>query len=231
MYWIVIIVVVILAFMVWASADVGSGIYLRSLCKGRTTERVVCLTFDDGVDVVMTPRVLDVLQEHDVKATFFIVGSKVDGNEAIVRRVINEGHSIGNHTYTHTGLFPLRGKSIVGDELVKCNEAIYKVAGRRPKLFRPPFGVTNPIIARVVRGLGLVTIGWSIRSLDTVVSTPREEVRQRVVRSLHPGAIILLHDRMEGADDLLRMLIPAIAERGYRFVSLEEMLNIDAYES
>ena len=231
MYWIIIILALALTlFLVWASADVGSNIYLKSLCKGATKERVMTLTFDDGPDEEMTPKVLDVLKRYNVKATFFLIGAKVDKNPEIARRIVAEGHIVANHTYSHSGLFPLSSGETVMQELQRCNDSIKSAVGRSPMLFRPPFGVTNPIIGRAVNAVGLRTIGWSIRSLDTVKGESRDAIRRKVVAKLHPGAIILLHDRCEDADKLLESIIVSAREQGYDFVGLDKMLNIDIYE-
>ena len=219
------------AFMVWASADVGSNIYLKTLCRGSKEKRSVCLTFDDGPHEEMTPRVLDALKEHGVQATFFLIGRNAEHHPDIVRRMVAEGHTIANHTYSHAGLFPLSSASSVEREVTRCSETITSLTNKQLKLFRMPFGVTNPIIGKVIRHLGLKAIGWSIRSLDTIERRSREQICKRVIKRLHSGAIILLHDRCAYSDELLRQLIPAIKERGYSFISLEEMLNIDAYEA
>ena len=229
MCWIIVILFLALTiFLVWASADISSNIYLKSVCKGDTEDKVITLTFDDGPDEIMTPRVLDVLKRHDVKATFFLIGDKVDKYPHIAKRIVDEGHIVGNHTYSHSGLFPLSSSTKVKDELQRCNDAIYEAVGLRTKLFRPPFGVTNPIIGKYVRQYGFKTIGWSIRSLDTVKG--REKVLKKVVRQLHPGAIILLHDRCENVDILLENIITSSLEKGFGIVSLDEMLKLKAYE-
>ncbi len=233
MHWIIISILVIglILFLTWASADVGSNIYLKVLCRRKTKERIVALTFDDGPDEEWTPRVLQVLKEYDIKATFFLIGKKVDKNPDIVNQMINDGHTIGKHSFSHQGRFPIRSQATIIDELSRCSESIYKVTNRRTTLFRPPFGVTNPTIGKVVKRLGYKTIGWSIRSFDTIKYRSREAVCRRVISKLHPGAIILLHDRCEKSDELLRNIIEIVLERKYRFVSLEELLNIGTYEN
>lgn len=231
MCWIIVIVIACLLFLVWASADIASGIYLKAICKGRTTDKVVSLTFDDGPDCDMTPRVLDILKQYDVKATFFLIGNKVKANPDIVSRMCQEGHLVANHTYSHLATFPLSSSNRVKQEIEETNNAIYSAVGKVSHLFRPPFGVTNPIIGKVVKQKGLTTIGWSIRSLDTIAKRSRNEVCEKVVGSLHPGAIILLHDVCPNADKLLSQLIPMIQEQGYRIVSLDELLSIDCYEN
>lgn len=232
MCWVIIILAIALTlFLVWASADVGSNVYLKSVCKGAVKDKVVTLTFDDGPDELMTPKVLDVLKRYDIKAVFFLIGEKVDKNPDIVRRIVEEGHIVANHTYSHSGLFPLSGKGKVMQELQKCGESIKNAIGRYPLLFRPPFGVTNPIIGRAVNALGLKTIGWSIRSLDTVDGKTRAEILRKVEAKLHPGAIILLHDRCAKSDELLESIIESALNRNYSFIPLDKMLKIDVYEN
>ena len=231
MYWIIFIAIACLLFLIWASADIASGIYLKAICKGNTTDKIVSLTFDDGPDSDMTPRVLDILKQNDITATFFLIGNRVKTNPEIVSRMYKEGHLVANHTYSHLSTFPLSSSSRVKQEIENTNEAIYSVVGKVPHLFRPPFGVTNPIIGKVVKQKSLTTIGWSIRSLDTISKRSRNEVCEKVVGALHPGAIILLHDVCQDTDILLKQLIPMILEQGYRIVPLNKLLSIDCYEN
>ncbi len=233
MCWIIVAVIILCVtlFLVWASADIGSNIYLKTLCQGDKNGKVVTLTFDDGPDEKMTPLVLDILKNYGIKATFFLVGNKVEQYPEIVRRIMAEGHVVANHTYSHSGLFPLSKTAAVEKELDRCDDAILSVTGKKTKLFRPPFGVTNPVIGKAVRRAGYHAIGWSVRSFDTKKNKDRETVCTRIIRRLHNGAVILLHDRCEKSDELLQMLVVAIMERGYKFVSAEEMLKIKAYEN
>lgn len=232
MCWIIVIsLLVITLFLVWASADISSNIYVKTICKGNSEDQVAALTFDDGPDEVMTERVLDVLKRHNIKATFFLIGEKVDKFPHIVRSMVEEGHTVANHTYSHKATFPMSSAENVKQELQKCNDAIYKATGLRTKLFRPPFGVTNPIIGKVLKRSDYKTIGWSIRSLDTINDKSRNDVADKVIGKLHRGAIILLHDRCNDADVLLETIIASAIEKKYTFVPLDELLKIDAYEN
>ena len=148
----------ILSFLVYASYSIRSGIYLRSFCKKHTAEKIVALTFDDGPDSLQTPKVLQVLKEYQVTACFFCIGHKVKGNEAILQKMVAEGHLIGNHSYTHSGLFPLYGLSKMKKDLQTCQCELERVTSQPVSLFRPPFGVTNPTIAKAVRQLGYTSI-------------------------------------------------------------------------
>lgn len=244
------IVLSITVFMVWASASIRSGVYVRAFCREKTDRKVVYLTFDDGPHPPETERVLDVLRERGARATFFLIGSKVSGNEAVLRRMLEEGHALGLHTYSHAGTFPLLSfdKMLADVNEGKC--AVESVTGKKISLFRPPFGVTNPTIAKVIRTLGLQTVGWDVRSFDTMFCKSSEHsckqsgysckqsghsckssehsckqsghdwyvpVVERIMKQVRPGSVILLHDRLYGASDLLALLLDNLAASGYDF--------------
>ena len=196
----------ILSFLVYASYSIQSGIYLRSFCKKRTTEKVVALTFDDGPDPIQTPKVLKVLKEYQATACFFCIGHKIKGNEALLKSMVTEGHLIGNHSYSHSGLFPLYGLSKMKKDLQTCQCEL-----------------TNPTIAKAVRQLGYTSIGWSIRTLDTQQSAP-DKILARIRKRLEPGAIILLHDRMPGSDQLVKQILDLLKEQGYTVVRPDKLL-------
>lgn len=223
------IVLFITVFMVWASASIRSGVYVRAFCREKTDRKVVYLTFDDGPHPPETVRVLDVLRERGARATFFLIGSKVSGNEAVLRRMLEEGHALGLHTYSHAGTFPLLSFDKMLADVNEGKRAVESVAGKKVSLFRPPFGVTNPTIAKVIRTLGLQTVGWDVRSFDTMFCKSSEHsckqsghdwyvpVVERIMKQVRPGSVILLHDRLDGASDLLALLLDRLAASGYDF--------------
>ena len=215
--------------LVRGSASVRASWYLRMRCRARTAGRRVALTFDDGPDPQRTPAVLDLLARQGVRATFFVVGARAEAHPELVRRMATEGHVVGNHSYTHSWRFPLRSLGRTVEELRRTGEVLHRITGRQPRLFRPPFGVTNPTIARAVRRLGLDPVGWSIRSLDTMGQSP-ERVAARILRRLHPGAVILLHDRCAGSERLVGLLVEGLRSRGLEPVTLPELFDIEAYE-
>lgn len=247
---ILVIVLSITVFMVWASASIRSGVYVRAFCREKSDRKVVYLTFDDGPHPPETERVLDVLRERGARATFFLIGSKVSGNEAVLRRMLEEGHALGLHTYSHAGTFPLLSFDKMLADVNEGKRAVESVAGKKISLFRPPFGVTNPTIAKVVRTLGLRTVGWDVRSFDTMFCKSSEHsckqsgysckqsehsckqsgysckqsghdwyvpVVERIMKQVRPGSVILLHDRLDGASDLLALLLDSLAASGYDF--------------
>lgn len=247
-----VIVLSITVFMVWASASIRSGVYVRAFCRENTDRKVVYLTFDDGPHPPETERVLDVLREHGARATFFLIGSKVSGNEALLRRMLEEGHALGLHTYNHAGTFPLLSFDKMLADVNEGKRAVESVAGKKISLFRPPFGVTNPTIAKVIRTLGLQTVGWDVRSFDTMFCKSSEHsckqsgyscnqsghsckssehsckqsghdwyvpVVERIMKQVRPGSVILLHDRLDGASELISLLLDSLAASGYDFTT------------
>lgn len=223
------IVLSITVFMVWASASIRSGVYVRAFCREKTDRKEVYLTFDDGPHPPETERVLDVLRERGAKATFFLIGSKVSGNEAVLRRMLEEGHALGLHTYSHAGTFPLLSFDKMLADVNEGKRAVESVAGKKISLFRPPFGVTNPTISKVIRTLRLQTVGWDVRSFDTMFCKSSEHsckqsghdwyvpVVERIMKQVRPGSVILLHDRLDGASELLALLLDSLVASGYDF--------------
>lgn len=211
-------------FLFYASYSIGSGVYVKALCKGQTSDRVICLTFDDGPDPEYTPPVLDVLKRYQVPAAFFCIGDKARENPAILRRIVSEGHHVGNHSDGHAWTFPLLSYKEMRADVISGENTLKALAGPI-RTFRPPFGVTNPTIRRLVDDLRYTVIGWSIRSFDTRGES-EEKVFHRIVRQIKPGAVLLLHDRMPGCAALLARLLEHLKSINYQVVALDEMFNI-----
>lgn len=219
-----IIILVGMAFFVYASASIGSGVYIKAICRGRKSNRSIALTFDDGPDPEITPMLLDTLKEYNIKATFFCIGSKVVQYPHIVKRMVDEGHNVGNHTFTHAPFFPILAHAKMVKELEDTALALDNACGYQVKIFRPPFGVTNPLVASAVKRLGYTTVGWSIRSLDTVKWLSLSRVIGRVESRLSPGSIILLHDNRPRCVELVRQLAGLIYQKGYTIKRFDEIL-------
>ncbi|WP_064975292.1 polysaccharide deacetylase family protein [Alistipes provencensis] len=212
----------------FTSFRIGSGCWVKALCRAGNTGRQVALTFDDGHHAELTPQVLDVLKRYDAQACFFLVGERID--PGLLRRMDAEGHIVGNHTFSHKGTGPFAPvRSMVADAR-RTDDAIAGTLHRRPKLFRPPFGITNPMIGGMVRRMGYTVIGWSIRSLDTLAG-PRGKVVERIRRQLHDGAVILLHDNRTGSPQLTELVLRMLAQEGYEVVRVDKLLNIHAYDN
>jgi len=220
---ILILLILIWVFLFYASYSIQSGIYIHAFCRKQTDEHIVALTFDDGPDISYTPKVLDVLKAYHVPATFFCIGSKIKGNEYLIQRMIEEGHTVGNHSYIHTWRFPFYSFKQMEADVKQCQELLEQTSNQQINWFRPPYGVTNPTIAKVVKQLRYKTIGWNIRTLDTQ-SLSHEKVINRIRKRLRPGSVILLHDRMPQSDILLKCILDELKAKQYRIVSLKTMI-------
>lgn len=186
--------------------------------------REVVLTFDDGPDMQITPRVLDLLDRHQAKASFFCVGDKVVAHPDLVREIVRRGHSVENHSMRHSNLFGFFGISRLRRDLLAAQDAIASVTGRPPAFFRSPMGIRNPFLHFVIARLGLTYITWTRRGFDTVARQP-QDVLARLVRGLSAGDILLLHDRRMAKGpppvlDVLPQLLDRIAAAGLKPVSL-----------
>ncbi len=228
LWWFLLPVSIWIAFKVLGAIFIQWNFYFFSHTQARTNERMVALTFDDGPDEVHTPDLLKLLAEFEVPATFFVIGEKVKKNPNLLKAVHEQHHLIGNHSYSHARYFDFFNFSRMFNELIHTRELIYKILGIKTLIFRPPYGVTNPTLARVVRRLGFVSVGWSIRSLDTVKSL--ESTLEKLQRDTHPGGIVLLHDTTPHIVDLTRNYLSWLRENHYRVVPLNQLLNIQVYE-
>ena len=212
------------AFFGYASFDISFGYYLRAFCRKPTREKLLALTFDDGPHPEHTLQTLDILKQYDIKAGFFVIGERIAGNEHIVKRIQADGHQTGNHSFSHKKTFPWLGAKKMAADMLLCEQAICRVTGYEPKWFRPPFGITNPNVAKAVKMRGYQVAGWSIRSLDTVKSK-KDEVVRRVVSKLRPGAVVLLHDHLPDTPYILEQIIRQAREQGYAFVTVEQLFS------
>lgn len=215
----------LLAILIWGAATVCSQLYMPVICRKKTDKLLMSITFDDGPSE-FTPRILEVLEKHQIKATFFLIGKHAERSPEMVRHIHNQGHTIGNHTYSHSPLFDLWPAKRMADDIAKCSRIITDLTNKKTVLFRPPFGVTNPPLAKAVKKNTLTTIGWSLRSLDTVKSA--DKLQKKLLRKSGPGKIILLHDTMYSTAKILDIFITQAKRLGYTFVPLSEMINIPA---
>jgi len=194
-----------------------------------TSQNQVSLTFDDGPNTEFTPRVLELLKQYNAKATFFLIGKHAKKYPQLVQDILKQGHSIGNHTYSHTNDFGFFGTSKVVKELQTANKVIEKITGFKMKLYRPAFGVTNPSIQEAVQQLKINSIGWNVRSLDTTHRS-EEAILKRITNKVSKGDIILLHDTSYKTVEVLERLLLFLQVNNLKSVTVEELLKIKAYE-
>lgn len=188
-----------------------------------TRSRELLLTIDDGPDPRQTPQMLDALAEARVRAVFFVIGKNVEANPSLCRRMVEEGHSVQNHTYSHsTPTFWLAGPERAAREIARCSTAIQEATGRRPVRFRAPVGMANPFVHVVAEACGLGIMGWSATGHDGIAHDPARVIR-RIRHSTRPGGIVLLHEShlrgMHGGERActLSKLMNTLRRDGYTF--------------
>ena len=205
--------------------------YADAIVRGHEGASGVALTFDDGPDPVHTRRVLDILDRHQAKATFFVIGRKVEKHPDVVREIVARGHEIGVHGFAHDRLFAFRGPRRVRGDLERAIRVVEGVTKRRPQLFRPPIGHTTPTIARIAEQLELTVVGWSVAGLDGLARAEPKRVAARIARGLTDGAIVLLHDAAERDDhapagvEALPAIFDAMTERNLRPAKLSDLID------
>ncbi len=217
----------LLAFFFYASYSISSGVYLKTYCRKETDEKEIALTFDDGPDATHTSRILDILKERKVEAAFFCIGSKVEENPQLVARMQEEGHLIGNHSYSHVNTFPVFPAEKMIADLQRSDDAIKAVTNQPVRFFRPPFGITNPIIKKALRSFDYYTIGWSIRSLDTSIKDAGK-VAERIIKRIRPGSVILLHDPLPHSEEILVKVLAYLDENDYTIKRVDKLFDINS---
>lgn len=196
----------------------------------QTSEKVIAITFDDGPHGVNTPRLLDMLKKRNVKATFYVVGNMVKYNPQLLRRMIAEGHEIGNHTVTH-GTLSKMSDTALRKELQDAHDMIVKETGIAPRSMRPPGGaIKNDQKKLMLKEFGYPTILWSVDPEDWK-KPGASVVTSRLVNGAKPGGILLVHDLHASTVDAMPSTLDQLLAQGYRFVTVTELIMMDeSYE-
>jgi peptidoglycan/xylan/chitin deacetylase (PgdA/CDA1 family) len=206
---------------IYPSAEVEV-IYRHAAQNGRLC---IALTFDDGPHPKYTPQILDILAEYQVPATFFAVGENIRAYPAVAKRIVAEGHELGNHTFHHCHLSGMDAVALK-QEVLSCKKEIEEITGAAAPLLRPPEGVCTPELRTVCEELGLTIILWSVDTRDWA-HTPQPEILQNVKSNTKNGSIILMHDfigQKSPTPAALRKIIPMLLESGYEFVTVSQLL-------
>lgn len=219
----------------------GSQLFGKTLVSGPKNQRVVALTYDDGPNPPYTAQILSVLRDEHVHATFFVVGRAVQAYPQLVRRAYADGNAIGNHTWSHEHLV-LDDASSLRQTLERTDDAIYAATGARTQIMRPPYGGRDWLVLNEVRRLGYTPVMWSVPLAKDWEYPPGTVIAARVLRYVGDGSIIDLHDGNRGivcarqrvsphvcdrsSDvDATRLIIEELKRRGYRFVTIPELLD------
>jgi peptidoglycan-N-acetylglucosamine deacetylase len=214
--------------VIHGSASVQSEFFMPVVCRGDEAVNEVAITFDDGPDPDNTQRILDTLKKNEVSAAFFCIGEKVAENPELMQQIADGGHVIGNHSYSHGFFFDLSSHDNMVREIRSTNKIIEKSVRKRIHLFRPPYGVTTPVLAKAVKKTKMTSVGWSLRSMDTVEKDPQKLVN-KISKQVKSGDVILLHDTQAVTADALQSIIDNINSKGFKIVPVDKLLNINAY--
>lgn len=195
-----------------------------------TDKKVIALTFDDGPDPSDTPFILDLLNQYDARATFFVVGSRAEKYPNLLFREAWEGHEVANHTYAH----PYFNKSTpirrITDEINKAEQTIFDITGQNSSIFRPPAGYYNDTIIAAARQTHHTLVLWSWHQDTKDWDTPgTDKIVKTVLDHAQNGDIVLFHDYVKGATqtiDALKLILPALQQRGFEFVTVSELLKL-----
>ena len=187
-----------------------------------TDKKQVSISFDAAWGDEQTHTLLDILKEHNVKSTFFLVGDWVDKYPDDVKDIYDAGHDIGNHSDTHPHMTEMSTEE-QKNQIKACNEKIKEITGKEPKLFRAPYGDYNNTVVQSVKSLNMYCVQWDIDSLDWKDPSPSEMVN-RIVPNLQNGSIILMHNGAKNTPEALPMIIEAVKEEGYEFVPLSKLV-------
>jgi peptidoglycan-N-acetylglucosamine deacetylase len=227
-YTYIVIVLIYFFILFYGSYYIGSNFFMKVLCEGNTTVRQIAISFDDGPAQQYTGEILQVLKSNNIPAAFFCIGNRIEGNEVLLHQLIADGHIIGNHSYSHHFWFDMFSVKKMQADIQMMSDTVKKTIGLQPKLFRPPYGVTTPNMKKVMKKDGYTAIGWNIRSMDTVIRNEKK-LLNKIVGSLQPGAIILLHDTSKVTASVLQQFINETRNKGYEFIRLDKLLNVAPY--
>lgn len=228
-WWVhVAILMVYLSVLVWGSIRIDSQFYTRAICNGKDDKPQIAISFDDGPLPQYTSSILVTLAREKVPACFFCIGKNIKASPELTKEIVKQGHIIGNHSFSHDAMFDLYSASSMQSELEETNELIFNATGKSVRFFRPPYGVTNPNLASAIKKTGMTTIGWNIRSLDTVAKD-ENILLEKLLKQVRPGAIVLFHDTMAITDRLLPLFIAGVREKGVEIVPIDQLINENAY--
>jgi len=224
----------LLAFISLFITMLGSGLiqwnyHIISFHSNKSiTEKQVAITFDDGPNLEFTPKILHLLNKYNAKATFFCIGKHIEDYPELFKNIIDQGHTVGNHTYSHAINFGFFKTHKVISELQKTNAIVKGLTGLSMNLYRPAFGVTNPRIKKALKIIGLQSIGWNIRSLDTT-SRDSKKVLLRITKKISKGDVILLHDTSLKTALILEQLLLFLQQQKMESVTIDSLFKIKPY--
>jgi len=230
---------VLSTLFVYHGINPRSWFYGKVWSNGNRNHSQIALTFDDGPNEPYTSQVLGILEQHKIKATFFVIGQNARRYPEVCRRIVTAGNVIGNHSYHHHKSLCLRWGKTVSRDIELAHQAIYECTGFEPKLFRPPHGFRTPWLMRTVRHLGYTVVTWDNMTGDWKADKSGEEIVRTITQRAKPGSVIVLHDGRDSRPSYdrsqmlqaLPLVIGTLKERGFDFVTIPELLESDGEPS
>jgi len=217
-----------LAFLLIVSTNVQFNFFVNAFNRNpEVSGKKVAITFDDG-PVENTLKILEILDKYNVKASFFCIGKNIEKNPDIFKSILQRGHFVGNHSYSHTRKMGFLSTAKIVEEIQKCDEVAMIIGGVNLNSFRPPFGVINPNTKKALEITGHKVIGWNVRSYDAVLNSKRY-ILNRILRKIKPGDVILLHDSNTQTVDILEQLLLFLQTNHYTTLRVDNLFKIDAY--
>lgn len=210
------------------SAFAGTDKKLPIYCVD-TENKKIAISFDAAWGNDDTGRLIEILKEYDVPATFFVVGAWVDKYPESVKELSDAGHQVQNHSNTHPYMTSL-SRLQMADELTACNEKIKAITGVTPTLFRPPYGDYDNTVVETVEGLNMYAIQWSVDSLDWKDNATADSIYRRVTSKVQPGSIVLFHNDAEHTPEALPNILKTLKDEGYEFVFISDLIYKENYE-
>ena len=198
--------------------------FLKSITHIDTSEKKIAITFDDGPNTNYTLPVLKLLDKYNAKATFFCIGKHIKKYPEIAKTIADKGHNIGNHSYSHNNFIGFSSVKKWKEEIEQTDALIKNITKGNTGIFRPPFGVTTPNLAKVIKTSNHNVIGWNIRSFDTVIRD-KSRVLNRITKRIKPGGIVLLHDTQPNTLYILEHLLLYLKQNNYEAVTINNLLN------
>ena len=199
----------------------------------RGNPRGVALTFDDGPHPIFTPRVLEILERFQARATFFVIGKHLEKDGGVIASASRAGHMVGNHSYHHFRTMSFLSSRQIRQEILRCQREVEKWAGYQPRFYRQPAGFRNPKIFGILQELGMTLVGWQARAFDTRRRDP-QAIARRILVKVQPGGVILLHDGSDSEKngdrtaslEALPIILRGLKGRGMEFLTLDELFGM-----
>ncbi|WP_432412044.1 polysaccharide deacetylase family protein [Rasiella sp. SM2506] len=208
------------------SFSMSRNFFLKSFTELKSNPRnTVALTFDDGPHPLYTPQVLALLKQYNATATFFCIGKNAEKYPALVQQIIADGHFIGNHSFSHKPHIGFNGTKCWINELKKTDTVLETILGEKPTLFRPPYGVTTPHLAKAIEFTNHTVVGWNIRTYDTSPIRHKDAMLKYIKMHTEPGSVILLHDTHQRIPYVLEHTLIYLQEHGYKTVSINNLMD------